>query len=449
MENGEKKKDIAAETEDGELSQEWKNKKKHIFILSSSGRPIYSRFGDELKICTIMGVIQAIVSFVAVGGDSIKSIIAGDHRIVFLLKGPLYFVLVTSNKEPITELQRQLEYLYNQIISTLTLAVNKIYASNSNYDLRGLLSGTEKFIDSLIKTSAIQLSYFINAKSILKLPYSIRFNTTTILQSAPAKPSSVAYAIMLCQDQVVNFIRPKKHLLQNEDLNLITNFIRLSPSIKQYESWIPLCLPKFNSSGYLHCYITYLIPEIDLSLLLLSTNSDYQNFHALSAFKNQVEKQLWAAEIMEFLKDWMNNSKWKYTVKDCNVEGVWHFVYKNLNFNQYSCPEVGPPYNCDEVEQKRLFKIYQKMKHRVVREEFIENKEGPVEPSAEVSRAHKVYYQRSDRETIVAWITNVFELFVVFGPDESKSVCIRACNKLRDWLKKEEDSIFIAKESVW
>jgi hypothetical protein len=43
-------------------SQEWKDHKKHIFILSSSGKPIYSRYGDESQQSSLLGLVQAFLS---------------------------------------------------------------------------------------------------------------------------------------------------------------------------------------------------------------------------------------------------------------------------------------------------------------------------------------------------------------------------------------------------
>ena len=40
--------------------------KKHIFILSSSGKPIFSRYGDEQEMVTTFGLLQAVVSIVQV-----------------------------------------------------------------------------------------------------------------------------------------------------------------------------------------------------------------------------------------------------------------------------------------------------------------------------------------------------------------------------------------------
>ena len=45
--------------------------RKHIFILSSSGKPIYSRYGDEQDIVTTFGLLQA-----GLFGESLKKRIA-------------------------------------------------------------------------------------------------------------------------------------------------------------------------------------------------------------------------------------------------------------------------------------------------------------------------------------------------------------------------------------
>jgi len=48
---------------DEERIQMWFKRKKHFLILSSAGKPIYSRFGDESLSMAYMGVLQTIISF--------------------------------------------------------------------------------------------------------------------------------------------------------------------------------------------------------------------------------------------------------------------------------------------------------------------------------------------------------------------------------------------------
>lgn len=54
--------------------------------------------------------MQALVSFVEDGEDSMDMILAGDTKFIFLHKTPLILVAVSKMKDSILQLQLQLEY---------------------------------------------------------------------------------------------------------------------------------------------------------------------------------------------------------------------------------------------------------------------------------------------------------------------------------------------------
>lgn len=89
----------------------WLAQRKHIFILSQAGKPIYSRYCSEDKLVTVMGVMQALVSFVQDGSDMIRSVHAGDTNFVFVVKGPLILVAVSKTLESVPQLTLQLTYV--------------------------------------------------------------------------------------------------------------------------------------------------------------------------------------------------------------------------------------------------------------------------------------------------------------------------------------------------
>lgn len=93
---------------DPQRCKEWLAEKKHVFILSQAGKPIYSRHGPEDKLVTVMGVMQALVSFVQAGNDMIRSIHVGDTTFVFIIKGPLILVAVSKTLESVPQLILQL-----------------------------------------------------------------------------------------------------------------------------------------------------------------------------------------------------------------------------------------------------------------------------------------------------------------------------------------------------
>lgn len=60
--------------------EDWRSKRKHVFVLSEAGKPIYSRYGSVEALSTTMGVMTALVSFVQSAGDTIRAIYAGEQR---------------------------------------------------------------------------------------------------------------------------------------------------------------------------------------------------------------------------------------------------------------------------------------------------------------------------------------------------------------------------------
>lgn len=58
-------------------AESWRAHRKHVFILSEAGKPIYSRYGNEEALSSTMGVMMALVSFIQSGDNSIRSIYSG------------------------------------------------------------------------------------------------------------------------------------------------------------------------------------------------------------------------------------------------------------------------------------------------------------------------------------------------------------------------------------
>lgn len=117
----------------------WELERKHIFVLSSSGKPIFSRYGDEQELVTTFGLLQAVISIALDSGDSLRCIRAGGRKIVYLMKQSLYFVCISSTTEPEVVLLKQLNYLYNHILLVLTSKVHDVFKNNPAADIRQLL----------------------------------------------------------------------------------------------------------------------------------------------------------------------------------------------------------------------------------------------------------------------------------------------------------------------
>ncbi|KAH9504805.1 Vacuolar fusion protein MON1 A [Bulinus truncatus] len=404
-------------------SPEWKQQKKHIFILSDSGKPIYSRHGNEDKLVTIMGVMQALVSFVADSNkDALRSIVAGDHKFVFMTRDHLTFVGITRGKESTQQILLQLSYMYNQVISVLTHStLTRIFKQHRNYDLRRPLSGAEKFFDNLLNLMDVEPGLLLSSVRCLPLDVSVReIISQAIAQHAKVK--DLVFALIIAQNQLVAVVRMKKYYLHPTDLHLILNLINASESFKAAESWTPICLPKFDAAGFLQAHVSYLDEECQVCLMLLSV--DIEAFYILSECKAKIQERLFKSGALLAISNSLKRNS--YSIQQCCISDLRHFLYKSRSTAQYTSPELEAPYNTKE-EKERLFGLYYYLHDRIHTS----------------GRPLKILFHVGVYETLLGWVNQGFELYAVFGPLVTKISAIHAVNKLLRWIKKEEDRLFI------
>ncbi|KAI8578932.1 hypothetical protein K450DRAFT_244139 [Umbelopsis ramanniana AG] len=402
----------------------WSRHKKHFFILSSAGKPIWTRYGDEAGISSLMGVIQAIISFFQADDDSVKCMNAGHHKFVFQLKDPLYLVAVAKTGESEAHLRDQLLYLHSQILSVLTsLQLTKIFEQRINFDLRRLLSGTEVFLDSLSTLFNNDHGFMLGALQCLRVSKTLRDQIGNAL--ADGRPKDLLYAIIVSNGKLVTLLRPRKHSLHPSDLHLLFNMLTGSTTFRTAESWTPLCLPKLNSKGFLHAYICYI--ERDTAVVMISTNKD--SFFELSDWKKQIVETLTSSGALLKLQQAADES---YSASDIGIPALRHFIYKSKMHIQFTCPELEAPYT-NPVNRRRLHRLYQRSHDR------LHSKTRPL----------KLYYLAGEHESILGWITSSFELYVVFNATVPKSTVITSSNHLLRWIKKHEDMLFILNSPVF
>jgi len=399
----------------------WAKHKKHIFVLSEAGKPIYTRYGNEDKLATLMGVLQALVSFVQDNDDNIRVVCAGEHKFVFLVRGPLILVAVCYDKDSTNQLLVQLTYVFHQILSILTFSqLSRVFEQRRNYDLRKLLSGTEKFIDNLMNLMTKDPSFLLGAVRCLPLSSTIRDIIGQSLQQAKAK--DLIFAILVADNQLITMVRPKKFILHPSDLHLIFNLVSASTAFRTAESWTPICLPKFDNSGYLHAYVTYFEDNCPACLLLLST--DRNSFFELSGCKAKIKERLDKYKCLEAIN--AANITGSYTIGHVGIPELWHFMYKSRSTAQFTSPEIGAPYLTAE-DRERLIGEYLYLHHRI----------------HSSSRPLKMLCHVGQKEMLIGWVTTGFELYATFSPLAGKMTAMNAVNKLLRWIKREEERLFI------
>ena len=132
-----------------------------------------------------MAVMQATVSFAQDLGDNIRAVKSQDTTIVFLNRKPLILVAVSHLSESVTQLIVQLTYLYHQVLSVLTLnQLSRIFEQREGYDLRKMIAGSERLLDSLVDSIAEDpSSYILSAVKVLPMASSLRDSGGVLLSN--------------------------------------------------------------------------------------------------------------------------------------------------------------------------------------------------------------------------------------------------------------------------
>lgn len=416
--------------EEDVTAESWRQHRKHVFVLSEAGKPIYSRYGSEEALSSTMGVMMALVSFVQSGDNIIRSVYSDEHTVVFLQKGPLVLVSVSSSRQSEQQLRSELLYVYYQIISMLTQAsIARIFEHKKNYDLRRLLAGSEKILDGLLNLVDSDPSFLLTAVHCLPLASSLRDSLSQILQKAITP--NLVFSILIARNQLLTIVQEKTVIedtrLEPADVHLLLNLIGASSAFQAGEIWTPICLPLFNPDCYFYAYISYLDPpECTVCLLLLST--DKEAFYAVAECKRRIEEAMTAQNSLSLIAKVQS-----YSVSQVGVSDLRHFMYKPFDvpdnhrqLTQFTSPEMEAPYSSEE-ERMRLLDLYRYMHSRI----------------HSSSRPLKLIYHVAERETLLAWVTSKFELYTCFSPLVTKACAINAITKLLRWIKKEEDRLFI------
>ena len=208
-----------------------------------------------------------------------------------------------------------------------------------------------------------------------------------------------------------------------------------------FVSWTPLCLPKFDSSGFLHAHVSYLSDTSPACLLLITT--DRNAFFSLSEAKAKIEERLERHGVLTSLATALLSSP--YTSPSLGLQEIRHFLYKSRSSAQYTAPLHSPCYS-EAADRHRLDCVYLAIQNRWV------SGLPAVASDSSFNTAYrflssgqplKLCQHTTESESVLGWTTQSFELYAAFPPTLSKLRIITAVNKLLRWVKKEEERLFI------
>lgn len=381
------------------------DKLKQFFILSTAGKPIYSLNGSEDVILGYMGLLTTIVSTFQ---ESMKTefhhISQDGFRMVVMNKSPLLFVAMskvpqelvpsTGNTSSTAIIENQLKILYNYLLAVLSKPViTKNFEKRMNYDLRRILSSQDFHVLDTLSMSltygfsitdedkyqlegAFYLSSILgNAIQCAKISNTSRTKLNAIMllskklklkeDSSEGKSlilsrfletdkgrslaSDLLFGLLLLEDKIISYMKPKNHDLTNEDLHTLLSTISASyKAIYREESadlWIPLCMPKFNSSGFLYLFIKKFkigdcAKPVTIALLSGSKNSFFDTKDVAEYIIHKIVKSKSLSKKLSL--EFSQSGSMKDVFKQLGITLIKHFIFKGKSYNQIYMDDIFP-----------------------------------------------------------------------------------------------------------
>ena len=299
----------------------WLARRKHFFILSDAGKPVWSRYGDAANLSGFAAALSAmlasaseqlcrssvdasersvanerVVSFALDGekaaGTSASSRSSQTCRVVCLSRNGLTYVALSRVPgESRAALTRQLRLLRYQTLFVLTSAVERaVLRSGSKFDPRRLLrdetGGADAALGALAHAATWDPGAFLGAWAPLPFSNTKRTLVYRALHRALVSSSSshgtsgdrrqnakrvrVFAAVVATATHVVAVAaketRTKKRAfgrdalpVHPDDVYLLTHFARHVGAFRANdETFAPVCLPRRDPNTFAHAHVSFL-----------------------------------------------------------------------------------------------------------------------------------------------------------------------------------------------
>jgi len=452
----------------------WYAQRKHLWVLTYSGKPVYSWHGDESLLSSFMGMLSGMIMLVLDTEDSLQFFSAGDHQFVFLVRGPIYLVMGSRTREPVWLQRAQLNYVYAHLMFSATSRIVDILNKRANADIRDFLEGHEPVLERLMLSLDSQLTYMLQSYLCLPLPSKTREQVTRAVQRA--RPDNTLYAVMFSENHVVTYLEKKNVPLNVDDLLLLVNWAnaQLAQSTASEDGVLAdLCLPNLDTRGNIHAYTGQLIPR--LAVIFISTAKDFghvvQRRRELvtvlreEGLLEQLERAvslnpvLWRgsrASAADAAGSDGETARPPTTAPLTGLEGadnkgvwmepasslfspraafdfapeLWHCVFKSAAMQQMIAP--GYERFATRADQRAVFRWYQQLYSQLLELRSSEGDSGAA-LGAGLGRARRTagmleYFTVNAKVALLGWSTKNFELvslhFACFAPFEPVSNCV-------------------------
>jgi len=316
--------------------EEFYEQKKHFFIMTEGGTPIYSRYGDEIKNCSLLATFSAIMTKFTIFNNEQNSqeklnYICNENSIIaFLKKGKIVFIALSNKTDSISFLYSQLELLYHQLLSIVTSERMPILEEKPSSCAR-ILSGINESLEQIIEYTNNTMVSLLSSYQVL--PIENRQNINNLCQKYIG--NALICCIITCDaKEIIALSKSNLINLTFNDMILIQCLIMSSDSLRNGESWVPICLPGISSEGFLQLYCNFVTSK-NFGILYVTESQEQKYFNDFVNLSRKINDEI---EEQNYLKLIENSQRKienkKFDNQNDDVSIIKDFIEGNLGVKE-------------------------------------------------------------------------------------------------------------------
>ena len=273
-------------------------KKRHYLIMSDGGKPVYSRYGDPIENNSIFATLSAMITKFTIFNsndndkENLNVITNNKNKIVFLKKGQLIFIALSKKNDCASLLFSQLEYLYYQLMSILTISFYSKLEDNPSKCL-STMGGTENLFEQMIQYTSKSFPALFNSYQVFNF-FELREKLNKLSEEFRG---DALYCIIMTPYEIISLSRSNQIDVVPSDIVLILNLIYSQEMLRRQESYVPICLPGISEQGYIQFYSHF--SEDNIGIIFITENMDPTCFVKFREQYNKLYQKLFNENYIE------------------------------------------------------------------------------------------------------------------------------------------------------
>lgn len=255
---------------DTKPSDYFHRKKRHVIVLTDTGKPVYSRYGEESDLGPIVATFNVILHKLKnLNGQDSQDIVQKLEnpftKTLIVKHGELYAIVITKNKsDPDILIRKTVDSLLHQILCCLTDNYKRKLEQSSNYNPGNNLEAHYQTLAWVLASSRHSFNSIFTAYMPFPLPLEIRNEVKQSMELY--QEEGIFFKMILTRHNIISMDNSDFDLTP-QDINALLALVNTKFKIQGVDYINPFCVPSVSPSGYITVYFRFITPQIGVIIL--------------------------------------------------------------------------------------------------------------------------------------------------------------------------------------